>query len=745
MFRDLFSNLSIVVSFLMLIGLFFKNNTFENKQSLKNQIIFGFTFGVLGIVLMMYTIHMTDTVILDLRNISILCAGIIGGSIATMLAAVMIAIFRVLYFGLNHTSMVAVIVVLTTGVGVAYLCRVKISLRFKFICMFFLTMISYTMALIYLLKFSPKLGESLFWFWAIHMIGAIFAYLTCEFIKSNNINYKTMSYYKMTADNLSDVISTHKSGGEVLFVSAPLYRMFGYTPEEFVGTSSYEYIHPKDVDTIREAFNNPSKGQTPMIQTLRMKHKNGSYIWVEITIKNIWNIDGSLKEMICVTRDISHRKKIEQQLEISNQRLKAIFENAGIGIVLRDIEGHLIDANPTYIEMMGYTKEEMYDLLTILDPDDFENVSKVVYDLENGITSLNKSDVRYVNKKQQEINAEVISSYIPGTEHTPPSIVRIVNNITERRRMELSLRDSEERFRTAFNNAVIGMCLSSPEGKFLKINQALCSLLGYEKEELLSMNFRQVTHPDYLEEEIRLRNEITKGNLSNFVLEKSFIRKDSSVVWAILGVSGVYDANNKLMHYIGQVQDITTRKQAEEELNKAKLEAEKLAFIDPLTGIFNRRAFEEQFMAELQRSILEKLPISLILTDIDYFKNVNDTYGHKVGDIVLKCFTDCLSQVIRPQDILSRHGGEEFIICMPDTDNSKAMQIAEDMRKAVELLLINIENNNETVHITASFGVVTTVPTSIKINSALMIQVDRVMYKAKEQGRNRVCSSVLEG
>jgi diguanylate cyclase (GGDEF)-like protein len=148
-----------------------------------------------------------------------------------------------------------------------------------------------------------------------------------------------------------------------------------------------------------------------------------------------------------------------------------------------------------------------------------------------------------------------------------------------------------------------------------------------------------------------------------------------------------------------------------------------------------------RFVGELNRARREKYFISLILIDIDYFKNINDTYGHLAGDTILQKFTNDLSENIRPYDFLGRHGGEEFIICLPNTGRDQAIVVAERMRRSVEELIIQVDNIDEQIKLTASFGVASPISGFEESIDSLIMQADSAMYKAKTTGRNRVCTS----
>lgn len=188
-------------------------------------------------------------------------------------------------------------------------------------------------------------------------------------------------------------------------------------------------------------------------------------------------------------------------------------------------------------------------------------------------------------------------------------------------------------------------------------------------------------------------------------------------------------------------EELKYRVQIGERILKLEQRIMVLASTDPLTGVLNRRAFIERMEIEINRSIREGIPLSLILTDIDFFKSINDKFGHQAGDYVLQRFTKQLKKISRSYDFVGRYGGEEFVVCLPGGDETHGFSVAERMRKKIEEMKMKLPNIAQSIQITASFGVA-----SLRIGyeetvDSLIKRVDKAMYKAKHYGKNRVYDS----
>jgi diguanylate cyclase (GGDEF)-like protein len=184
--------------------------------------------------------------------------------------------------------------------------------------------------------------------------------------------------------------------------------------------------------------------------------------------------------------------------------------------------------------------------------------------------------------------------------------------------------------------------------------------------------------------------------------------------------------------------NITERKQIEVKLTRANEELQRLANYDSLTQLANRRCFDEYFAREWQRMSREQKPLSLILCDIDYFKNYNDYYGHQAGDNCLRQVAQIIDRTIkRSADLVARYGGEEFAIILPNTTSEGALYLAETIRSNLEQLELEHVQSQISSYVTLSLGIYSLIPPKNTLPHIAIEQADKALYEAKKQGRNR--------
>ena len=291
-----------------------------------------------------------------------------------------------------------------------------------------------------------------------------------------------------------------------------------------------------------------------------------------------------------------------------------------------------------------------------------------------------------------------------------------------------ALKESEERFRSAFDYAPIGIGLLAPTGSWLKVNQALIDILGYTEQDFLASDFQAITSPDDLGQTLIKVHELLTGEIANCQMEQRYIHKTGRIVWTSWSVSTASDTKSKQPNLIFQIQDITGKKLTEEKLQRD-------ATHDALTGLPNRAFFMTRLDAALTKvHEIQGYKASILFIDLDRFKYVNDSLGHLIGDQLLKGIADRLGECMRPSDIVARLGGDEFTILVEGKyDINEVIRIAERIQQKFG---VPFDLRGHEVYSSASIGIL---HASDKHTSSedMMRDADTAMYQAKRAGKAR--------
>ncbi len=267
-----------------------------------------------------------------------------------------------------------------------------------------------------------------------------------------------------------------------------------------------------------------------------------------------------------------------------------------------------------------------------------------------------------------------------------------------------------------------------------KFNDRWAHMMGYELSELEPTSIETWTkfvHPDDATTSGNLLEKYFSGELAYYECEARMRHKSGHWVWVLTrGKVATWTPDGKPLMMYGTHMEISQRKQLELELTKQ-------AHLDYLTELSNRRHFMARGEIELSRAIRYDTPLSLIMIDIDFFKNVNDTYGHQVGDTVLQVIGKICQDTLRNVDLAGRLGGEEFAVILPETPAKEALEVAERLREAIAKTEVTLPTGLP-IHFTASIGITTLHDKNINFDM-LLNRADKALYKAKETGRNKSC------
>ena len=295
----------------------------------------------------------------------------------------------------------------------------------------------------------------------------------------------------------------------------------------------------------------------------------------------------------------------------------------------------------------------------------------------------------------------------------------------ERHIAEVGLHEVQARFESAFTSAPIGMALVDLDGRCLQVNDALCRITGHTREQLKATTLRDITHSDDVDRDADFLRELLDGRIPSYQTEKRYRHAWGHYLWVLLTKSLVRDVQGRPLYVVTQVQDISERKEMTVRL-------EYLIDHDFLTGLYNRRRFEQELAREAGRVARYEAKGAVLMIDLDNFKDVNDAFGHKAGDDLLKGVAGALKHRIRQTDVLARVGGDEFAVLLPEADADEAQKVADSIIKTLSQQVAVL--GERSIHATASVGVALFDGLSA---TAVLAFADQAMYEAKQAGRNR--------
>jgi diguanylate cyclase (GGDEF)-like protein/PAS domain S-box-containing protein len=312
--------------------------------------------------------------------------------------------------------------------------------------------------------------------------------------------------------------------------------------------------------------------------------------------------------------------------------------------------------------------------------------------------------------------------------------VTTYTDITDRIRNEEALRRVKNMMSDAINFSPTYIWETDAEGNYTHL-QGVEHILGFAEQNLLGLPRAAMLHAGSDTSGEVARRMKAREPVERLVVEARHL--SGATVWLSTSARPVFDPSGRYMGYRGVDVDVT-------EITLARQELEQIALHDTLTGLANRRKFQDRYELERLRQARLGLPLTLILVDVDHFKQVNDVWGHIVGDICLKAVANLLASHLRPIDLVARFGGEEFLVLLADANAKEGAMVAEKLRRALEGKSIDTGLEAQpSLQITASFGVTTLLPSENIALEAVIERADGAVYAAKRGGRNRVC--IAEG
>jgi diguanylate cyclase (GGDEF)-like protein/PAS domain S-box-containing protein len=521
--------------------------------------------------------------------------------------------------------------------------------------------------------------------------------------------------YKAFFDRTLYCVYVHDFEGRFLDANDTALNLLGYKREDILFVNFSTLL---EEDQLAVAFKNMEEllqtGSQKRPNEYKLRKKDGGYVWVEAEASVIYR-KGKPYAIQGIARDITDHKRAEDALRESEERYRAIVESSIDGIVI--VQGLIIMfVNEALYKMFGYQSADEikgHEFREFVAPEYKDLMVERGLLREGGVEVPSQYEFKALRKDGTQFDAELsVTAIIYRGNVARQGIIR---NVSERKRTEKALLESEERYRNIFEDSREAIYVSSREGKFIDVNQSTLDLFGYSREEMIGMNVLDIyVNPadrDKFQQEIE-----QKGSVKNY--DVKFYRKNGTEMDCLL-TSTVWKAiDGTVFGYQGIIRDITETKKVADQLRYLSLH-------DHLTGLYNRAYFEEE-MHRLESGRYDSAGI--IMCDVDGLKLVNDALGHHTGDNLLIATANVLKQSFRESDVIARVGGDEFAVLVANTDSNaieKACQRIQDTA-------VKYNSANPTLPLSVSLGFAVSTGTPI-IMGNLFKEADNNMYREKLQ------------
>jgi diguanylate cyclase (GGDEF)-like protein/PAS domain S-box-containing protein len=505
-------------------------------------------------------------------------------------------------------------------------------------------------------------------------------------------------------------------------VNNRLCEMLGYSREELIGMTWVKITHKEDLAEQEIKFNKILKGEADEYEMdKRFIHHDGHIVYIHWASRCIRLDNGAIDYFAVMIEDITDRKASDAKLLESEARMRAIIENEPECIKIIDANGVLLDMNPAGLQMIEADAVDQvagHHVLEVIAPEYRAAYADLLDRVMAGETMQMEYEVLGLHGGRRLLETHAVQMIDNGKKIH----LAITRDISERRKAEEKLHLAA----SVFTHAREAILITSADGTIIDINDAFIRITGYPREEVLGQNPRLLSshRQGKVFYTAMWQDLIEKGHWYGEIWNR---RKNGEVYAEMLTISSIVDPQGKTQYYVALFSDITPLKEHEHHL-------ERIAHYDALTSLPNRTLLSDRMQNGLVQAIQRSQPLAVIYLDLDGFKNINDTYGHDVGDQLLIALSGRMGHVLRRGDTLARLGGDEFVAVLIDLENTEAsiplinrlLKAASDPVPVGKLIL----------KISASLGV-TFYPQSEEVDSdQLLRQADNAMYQAKLFGKN---------
>ncbi|MEQ5775103.1 EAL domain-containing protein [Thalassospira sp. NFXS8] len=538
--------------------------------------------------------------------------------------------------------------------------------------------------------------------------------------------------YRRALEHAVQGIVDLSAEGRVTAVSDAVAPLFGYDDaaavrQAYLSNPEAFYACDDDLIDVRQQLR---RGNGFSGREIEMRRQDGSQIWVRMNATVIHGEGGILLGYSITLIDVTKNRQAEYDLRRRQERYRALVQTAGSVIMFLDTAGRILEYNRESEWTFGYSWMEaagrnFFDFLVV--ERERESVALRLRRLIAG--EIIKEEVISIRRKDGEVRLLQWNARAHFAENgNVGGVICIGQDVTEKTAVERALRLAEEKYRGIFENSAEGLYQAKPLGPLLSANPAFVSILGYGDERELVVKETAVRDGFYLQPGTRLQftgRLLRDGFVQGF--EAELRRGDGKIIWIEENARLIRDDRGVPVLIEGSITDITERKRSE-----ARIQF--LAHHDGLTGLPNRTLFQERLSAAVARGKRERSNFVLMLFDLDNFKDINDTLGHPIGDLLLQGVGERMRVRLRNEDVVARLGGDEFAVLLHDPGSAE--EIAIVAQRLIERVSERFMLEGNEVLVSTSVGICI-YPKDGRDEKDLLRNVDLALYCSKAEGRNR--------
>jgi diguanylate cyclase (GGDEF)-like protein/PAS domain S-box-containing protein len=429
--------------------------------------------------------------------------------------------------------------------------------------------------------------------------------------------------------------------------------------------------------------------------------------------------------------EVALRKaNIERALRNSERWLSSVLRGVADAVIATDADGFVRLVNPAAERLLGWNAGAMQGRLAgeVIRLEDAASGKPVPLALPGGKPPAELAGAAVlVAHGGARVPVDASAGPVCDEQGKPLGAAFVLHDMRERVATERRLAHSEHRFRSAFDHAPLGVAMVSRDNRFVRVNHALCRLLGASAEQLAGADQAQFGDADDIAIEKEYQQDLLAGRSASVQFDRRYRSRDGRVVWALVSAT-LLPSNHEPQCFLVQINDVSERKRVEEELAH-------LAHHDALTGVANRTLLNEEVEHEIAAARRHRNRMAVVFIDLDYFKHINDSLGHEAGDTVLKVIAARLTGAVRETDIVGRMGGDEFVIVLSEVDDVQDVLALTDKLRAECARPLRVDGHE--VQLAVSIGV-SLFPDDAGDFRTLLRFADSALYHAKAEGRNNV-------